>query len=167
MMFVNSSLVVLLLVSAKWTTVSSQAQQSRGTQVHARGTLRHPHNSIMQRKLHPSKGGEVDETDSFKGVGEAEVICLLFETFNKFDPPRGLVCDEFDPLDTFLCPDEEAGDVADICAQENPDSNNAVYQAYCKQLFVTVSDERAADCAQWCTNYVSRQRGDCCAWDCE
>jgi hypothetical protein len=167
MMFVNSSLLILLLVTATWSTVYSQAQQSRGTNVQARDTLRHHHNNIMQRNLNPSKGGQKDETGSFKGLSQAEVTCLLFETYNKFDPPRGLICDEFDILDIFLCPDEDAGDVADICAQEDPESNNAVYQAYCKQLFATLSEERAGDCSQWCTNYVSRTRGDCCAWDCE
>jgi hypothetical protein len=106
----------------------------------------------------------------------AEFMCKILETFdnlgrkqNARDGFPGLdwspLCDDFQPLDEFLCPTEDA--VAAICSAKNPDKNPAVKKNWCLPFFeVITGDERRGDCVKFCTNYVSTDRGGCCDIDC-
>jgi hypothetical protein len=71
------------------------------------------------------------------------------------------LCDDFDPLDDYLCPGEE--EVADICLAKLPLENPAVRNNWCIPVFGAIEDlDRRTDCIKFCTNYVSAARGDCC-----
>jgi hypothetical protein len=106
----------------------------------------------------------------------ADLLCKILETFdnlgrkqNARDSFPGLdwspLCDDFQPLDEFLCPTEDA--VAAICSAKNPDKNPAVQQNWCLPFFgIIAGDERRGDCIKFCTNYVSTARGGCCDIDC-
>jgi hypothetical protein len=102
----------------------------------------------------------------------AELTCNMLETFdnmgrdeNNIRIKDGLVwdplCDDFEPLDGYLCPGEE--EVADICSAKFPLENPAVIKNWCIPVFGAIEDlDRRADCIKFCAIYVSAARGDCC-----
>jgi hypothetical protein len=118
----------------------------------------------------------VDPRPSFRELGFfiedsfAELTCKMLETFdnmgrdeNKFGVGLNWapLCDDFDPLDDYLCPGEE--EVADICLAKLPLENPAVRKNWCIPVFGAIEDlDRRTDCIKFCTNYVSAARGDCC-----
>jgi hypothetical protein len=123
------------------------------------------------------KGGESASLHRFlEDIETAELMCKILETFdnlgrkqNARDGFPGLdwspLCDDFQPLDEFLCPTEDA--VAAICSAKNPDKNPAVQNNWCLPFFAFIDgDERRGDCIKFCTNYVSTARGGCCDIDC-
>ena len=74
------------------------------------------------------------------------------------------LCDEFDPLDDFLCPTEDA--VGAICSANKPYENPAVLKNYCIPTFSILESDRGDECIMFCANYVSAARGGCCDIDC-
>jgi hypothetical protein len=123
---------------------------------------------VESASLHRSLGG-IETT--------AELMCKILETFdnlgrkqNARDGFPGLdwspLCDDFQPLDAFLCPTDDA--VSLICSAKNPDKNPAVRENWCRPVFAFIDgDERRGDCIKFCTNYVSNARGGCCDIGCE
>jgi hypothetical protein len=121
----------------------------------------------------------VDPRPSFRELGYSEgsfveLTCNILETFDDLGrkenrlPGKGLVwdhlCDEFDPLDEYLCP---FGDTVEaICSATFPLKNPAVKKNWCIPFFGPIEDEeRRNECIKFCTIYVSAARGDCCGID--
>jgi hypothetical protein len=116
--------------------------------------------------------------DDIEAAETAELMCKILETFdnlgrkqNARDGFPGLdwspLCDDFEPLDGFLCPTEVA--VVAICSAKKPYENPAVKKNWCHPLFRMIEDsdsDRYGDCMKFCTKYVSAARGGCCAIDC-
>jgi hypothetical protein len=118
----------------------------------------------------------IDPRPSFRELGYysedfVELTCNMLETFDSLGrnenrlPEGGLVwdhlCDEFDPLDEYLCPTE--GFVEAICSANKPFENPAVKKNWCIPVFGAIEDTvRRNDCIKFCTIYVSAARGDCC-----
>lgn len=108
---------------------------------------------------------------------DLESLCTLFEVFDNVgrdennDPAiSGFewanLCDNFSPFNHWLCPSEEIVQ-NEICTDERPWLNEAVRKFYCGPLLANMPDAaRRASCETWCTNYVSQDRGNCCAFEC-
>ena len=65
----------------------------------------------------------------------------------------------------FLCPNSY--ETGKICSHENPHLDLAVQINYCEPLFRPLVDEGfKSDCVEFCINYVSIDRGDCCGFFC-
>jgi uncharacterized surface protein with fasciclin (FAS1) repeats len=129
-----------------------------------------------------SEGGvsdceDCDDDNDAEGHAEfAELTCKILETFdnlgrdeNNIRQRDGLVwstlCDDFNPLDTLLCPFPE--NVEAICSEKKPYENPAAKEWWCTPLYGVIEDvDRRNDCIKYCTNYVSEARGGCCNIDC-
>mmetsp|Transcript_7324 Transcript_7324/g.9971 ORF Transcript_7324/g.9971 Transcript_7324/m.9971 type:complete len:159 (-) Transcript_7324:313-789(-) len=119
-------------------------------------------------------GAKKSKGRSTKGSGkkgssvDLDLMCAIFQTFQHVKSEVGLhaACPLFDHMDETLCPNEEV--VQDICSPPYlPHLNPAVKFEHCKPLFEEMSDvERKAQCVRYCINYVSKDRGDCCEFEC-
>ena len=114
---------------------------------------------------------------------EQEALCRIYQAYHEmskllnqledtpvFVPgvPWDLACPAFDGLDSQLCPSQVHEDA--ICAATNPCQNPAVKKNFCRDLFDELddisNDTSGNDCVQYCINYVSKGRGDCCDLPC-
>ena len=112
---------------------------------------------------------------------EQERLCRIFQSYhftvklvNKLQEPPvpgqpwKVPCEAFYGLDDQLCPHED--DLGAICSHSKPHSNRAVKVRYCQDLFDEIdevsNDTSGNDCVQYCVNYVSKSRGDCCDFEC-
>lgn len=111
-------------------------------------------------------------------VEDAEDLCTLFEVFDNngrfenndksipgFEWPD--LCDDFRPFNDWLCPSVTAVQEG-ICSHRRPWLNPAVREHYCGPLLESLPPgPRRESCETWCTNYVSKDRGDCCDMECD
>jgi hypothetical protein len=125
---------------------------------------------------HDNNNFDDDNLDGDFDIAEyiAEFTCKIFEVFdnmgrNENNPIEdGLnwdtLCDDFAPMDAFLCPYGEYVDA--ICLASKPLNNPAVKNNWCIPIFGVIKDVgRRNDCIKFCTNYVSDARGGCCDID--
>jgi hypothetical protein len=162
---IKNSVVLVLLVAFGIHLVVSQALLAKPRIKGAKSS------SLFKRRATGKNGKagssaeeeEDDDDDDFKGIEEAETLCLMFETFDNVGGKNA--CDDFDPLDVFLCPDDDA--VEDICDENKPHKNKAVKSTYCEPLFEDLEEGRADNCTMYCTGYVSKKKDDCCDLACD
>mmetsp|Transcript_21936 Transcript_21936/g.32306 ORF Transcript_21936/g.32306 Transcript_21936/m.32306 type:complete len:184 (-) Transcript_21936:265-816(-) len=151
---------------------SKMTKQSKGT--------KDSHSKYSYGTKASAKGGK-------KGYYQVdpEFICDVLESFDKvgsdyFKTNRKgnynerilkenrwrAVCSLFDTADEYVCPEEEA--LKDICSSTyKPHKNRAIKFDYCTPLFEDMIDaERQDECIRYCINYVSKERGDCCDFEC-
>ena len=97
----------------------------------------------------------------FDNMGRAENDNLTIPGFEWAD-----LCDDFEPMNAWLCPSVDV--VQDgICSHRRPWLNPAIREHYCAPLLETLPlGPRREACETWCTNYVSKDRGDCCDIQC-
>jgi hypothetical protein len=104
---------------------------------------------------------------------DAQVLCRMLKAFelsgqyeNNEKENEGRLwhelCDDFDSLDIFLCPNQSQ--VSNICSYEKDNFNRAVKEHYCQPLFEGLQEEEASSCIKYCGNYVGR--ANCCDFEC-
>lgn len=108
----------------------------------------------------------------------AEAVCNLFEVFDNMgrreNNDRSIpgfewrsLCDDFSPLNDWLCPSQEVVQEG-ICSHRRPWLNPSIREHYCGPILRDMqSGPRRDSCETWCTNYVSKDRGDCCDVHCD
>eukprot|EP00957_Ditylum_brightwellii_P007785 589478-Ditylum_brightwellii.AAC.1 len=74
-------------------------------------------------------------------------------------------CSLFNTADKYLCPENE---VLNICSSPyRPHKNLVIKHDYWTSLFEDmICKERQDECIRYCINYVSKERGDCCDFEC-
>ncbi|CAB9499727.1 expressed unknown protein [Seminavis robusta] len=104
---------------------------------------------------------------------EPDTICNVLQVFDNMGRgenrdgalnwPR--LCDDFESVDPYLCP--SGSEIDAICSHINPQLNQATKIHYCSPLFDDLPDGAGKDkCVRICINYVSKNRGNCCGFDC-
>jgi hypothetical protein len=74
-------------------------------------------------------------------------------------------CDEFDPMDYLLCPDQDTVDA--ICDYRFPYLNPAVNETQCQPMVAALPEgEEKHTCLLNCVNFISKTKGDCCEFAC-
>ena len=78
-----------------------------------------------------------------------------------------VVCSPLQPLNPQLCPKRRYRE--NICnSSYRIHLNNSIKYEYCKPLLKDIeNDKDRTDCERACVKYVSRDRGDCCQFECE
>lgn len=76
-------------------------------------------------------------------------------------------CPPLQPLNPQLCPKRRYR--KNICnSSYRINLNNSIKYEYCKPLLKDIeNDKDRTDCERACVKYVSRDRGDCCQFECE
>jgi hypothetical protein len=122
------------------------------------------------------KGGGKGSGSTSRKCNDVETICNIWKVFDtssheNHKDEAGVfdwqsVCNEFDPVDYIVCPSSDI--LEDICDRPDFDRNPAVNQTYCQPLVADLPDGEFKDaCVLHCVNYVSKFRGDCCAFECK
>ena len=79
------------------------------------------------------------------------------------------LCDDFTSLNPYLCPTPEH--TADICAHPHPQLDPAVLEEFCEPVLAPLKVGKDGgvhdECVRICVNYVSQDRGNCCALECD
>lgn len=165
-------LVLFVAASARIVTVNSRKLMGGMKMMMHHGKMTH-----HGKKATKKSDLEVECQLNFS-VEDAEDLCTLFEVFDNngrfenndksipgFEWPD--LCDDFRPFNDWLCPSVTAVQEG-ICSHRRPWLNPAVREHYCGPLLESLPPgPRRESCETWCTNYVSKDRGDCCDMECD
>ena len=135
--------------------------------------LRNSSNALTYVATRDKRNLKKNQSNMFSNQPPPDQMCAAFMIYDfitrKMEPEVdwNAACQPLQILNEDICP--SGIHLLNICTEPyKTDLNPSIRYDYCEPLFSSIHDkEDRIKCVRACVKYVSRDRGDCCKFECE